>query len=101
MKMEIRNGIVIDLALADTRCRRASAVWRQGQDFRPYGDFAKGIKSFKKGLADEETPPAAAPQSLDHRPSVEADSGVPVAEGELISSGNWTAFGRKTGFHFS
>jgi sec-independent protein translocase protein TatA len=22
------------------------------------GDFAKGIKSFKKGLADEETPPA-------------------------------------------
>jgi sec-independent protein translocase protein TatA len=37
------------------------------------GDFAKGIKSFKKGLADEETPPAAAPQSLDHRPSVEAN----------------------------
>jgi sec-independent protein translocase protein TatA len=36
------------------------------------GDFAKGIKSFKKGLADDETPPAAAPQSLDHRPSVEA-----------------------------
>jgi sec-independent protein translocase protein TatA len=22
------------------------------------GDFAKGIKNFKKGLADEETPPA-------------------------------------------
>lgn len=37
------------------------------------GDFAKGIKSFKKGLADEETPPAAAPQSLDHRPAVEAN----------------------------
>jgi sec-independent protein translocase protein TatA len=25
------------------------------------GDFAKGINSFKKGLADAETPPAAAP----------------------------------------
>lgn len=25
------------------------------------GDFAKGIKSFKKGLADEDTPPAPAP----------------------------------------
>ena len=25
------------------------------------GDVAKGIKSFKKGLADEETPPAPAP----------------------------------------
>ena len=36
------------------------------------GDFAKGIKSFKKGLADDETP--AAPQALDHRPGVETSS---------------------------
>jgi sec-independent protein translocase protein TatA len=33
------------------------------------GDFAKGIKSFKKGLADDDAP--AAPASLDHRPGVE------------------------------
>ncbi|MGB8602851.1 MAG: twin-arginine translocase TatA/TatE family subunit [Rhizomicrobium sp.] len=25
------------------------------------GDFAKGIKNFKKGMADDETPPAAPP----------------------------------------
>ena len=36
------------------------------------GDFAKGIKSFKKGLADDEAP--AAPQALDHRPGVETGS---------------------------
>jgi sec-independent protein translocase protein TatA len=36
------------------------------------GDFGKGIKSFKKGLADEDKP-SDAPQALDHRPSVEAD----------------------------
>jgi sec-independent protein translocase protein TatA len=35
------------------------------------GDFAKGIKSFKKGLADDETPASGAPQALDHRPGVE------------------------------
>jgi sec-independent protein translocase protein TatA len=46
------------------------------------GDFAKGIKSFKKGLADEETPPAAAPQSLDHRPSVEA---TPASQSQKAS----------------
>jgi len=28
------------------------------------GDFAKGIKSFKKGLADEETPPPP-PRTID------------------------------------
>ena len=27
------------------------------------GDFAKGIKSFKKGLADEEAPPVSTPPS--------------------------------------
>jgi hypothetical protein len=29
------------------------------------GDFAKGIKSFKKGLADEETPPPAPPRTIE------------------------------------
>ncbi len=28
------------------------------------GDFAKGITSFKKGLAEGETPPAAAPPQV-------------------------------------
>jgi sec-independent protein translocase protein TatA len=35
------------------------------------GDFAKGIKSFKKGLADDDTTPAAKPdapmKTLDHQ----------------------------------
>jgi sec-independent protein translocase protein TatA len=31
------------------------------------GDVAKGIKSFKKGMADDETPIAAKP--LDHQPA--------------------------------
>jgi sec-independent protein translocase protein TatA len=35
------------------------------------GDFAKGIKSFKKGLADDETAAPVTPASLDHRPGVE------------------------------
>lgn len=29
------------------------------------GDVAKGIKSFKKGMAEEETPPPAAPAATD------------------------------------
>jgi sec-independent protein translocase protein TatA len=28
------------------------------------GDFAKGIKNFKKGMAEEDTPPAAPPRVL-------------------------------------
>jgi sec-independent protein translocase protein TatA len=37
------------------------------------GDLAKGIKSFKKGLAEEDTPPAAAPKPLEAKP------GEPIA----------------------
>ncbi|HLH11141.1 MAG TPA: twin-arginine translocase TatA/TatE family subunit [Methylovirgula sp.] len=33
------------------------------------GDVAKGIKSFKKGLADDDKPTT---QAIDHRPGVEA-----------------------------
>jgi len=45
------------------------------------GDFAKGIKSFKKGLADDDTAPAktdAPIKSLDHEAAqrAEADSKV-------------------------
>ncbi|WP_029355276.1 twin-arginine translocase TatA/TatE family subunit [Bosea sp. 117] len=40
------------------------------------GDAAKGIKAFKKGMADDETPPAkpAEPvRSIDHQANVEAE----------------------------
>ncbi len=38
------------------------------------GDFAKGIKAFKKGLAEEDKPaaPGETPQAIDHRPAAEA-----------------------------
>jgi sec-independent protein translocase protein TatA len=38
------------------------------------GDVAKGIKSFKKGLAEDDKPaavPSEVPPSIDHRPGVE------------------------------
>ncbi|MGH6817731.1 MAG: twin-arginine translocase TatA/TatE family subunit [Methylovirgula sp.] len=35
------------------------------------GDVAKGIKSFKKGLADDDKP--AEPPAIDHRPGAEAN----------------------------
>lgn len=46
------------------------------------GDFAKGIKSFKKGLADEDAPANAAPASLDHRQTVEAN---PVSQSQKVN----------------
>ncbi|HEY0144866.1 MAG: twin-arginine translocase TatA/TatE family subunit [Methylovirgula sp.] len=46
------------------------------------GDFAKGIKSFKKGLADEDAPAAATPASLDHRQAVEAN---PVSQSQKVN----------------
>jgi sec-independent protein translocase protein TatA len=45
------------------------------------GDFAKGIKSFKKGLADDDAP-AAPTASLDHRQAVEAN---PVSQSQKIN----------------
>ncbi len=51
------------------------------------GDFAKGIKSFKKGLADDETPPAARAAIARSSPFRRGRPGVAaVAEGELISA---------------
>ncbi len=44
------------------------------------GDFAKGIKSFKKGLAEDEDKPAEKPadpavaRTLDHAPAPTADA---------------------------
>jgi sec-independent protein translocase protein TatA len=37
------------------------------------GDFAKGIKAFKKGMADDDKPedtPKADPKTIDHQPAV-------------------------------
>jgi sec-independent protein translocase protein TatA len=52
------------------------------------GDFAKGIKSFKKGLSEDEKTEAEAPKSeplktIDHQPtsSPAAATGAPVASG--------------------
>jgi len=51
------------------------------------GDFAKGIKSFKKGLAEEDEKPAEKPadpavaRTLDHAPTpVPAAEATPAAE---------------------
>jgi sec-independent protein translocase protein TatA len=48
------------------------------------GDFAKGIKSFKKGLSDDdkpEEPPKSEPvKTIDHQPPAAA-SGTPVSSG--------------------
>jgi sec-independent protein translocase protein TatA len=41
------------------------------------GDVAKGMKAFKKGMADDETPPAAAPVK-----TIDANNGVPVSSTE-------------------
>ena len=47
------------------------------------GDFAKGIKSFKKGLSEEEkaeTEPAKTdPKIIDHQPAPPTAPGAPVA----------------------
>jgi sec-independent protein translocase protein TatA len=40
------------------------------------GDFAKGIKAFKKGMADDDKPedtPKADPKTIDHQPAVAGD----------------------------
>ena len=39
------------------------------------GDFAKGIKAFKKGMADDkpEDTPKADPKTIDHQPAVAGD----------------------------
>lgn len=49
------------------------------------GDVAKGIKSFKKGLSDDETTPVTRPveppRTLDHYPTAQQ----PVSHGEPVS----------------
>ena len=50
------------------------------------GDFAKGIKSFKKGLSEDEKaetePVKTDPKTIDHQPTpASTPSGTPVASG--------------------
>ena len=54
-------------------------LFGRGKISEVMGDFAKGIKSFKKGLNEDDdvTPPA--PRTVDHQPSVSVD---PVQERE-------------------
>jgi sec-independent protein translocase protein TatA len=48
------------------------------------GDVAKGIKSFKKGMAEDEdvaeTPPAAAPRTIEHQPAQTAPAAKRTAK---------------------
>ncbi|MGV7120569.1 twin-arginine translocase TatA/TatE family subunit [Sphingopyxis sp. 550A] len=46
------------------------------------GDVAKGIKSFKKGMADDDAPPPPAPRQIDGQRSPEATP-TPTAETEI------------------
>ena len=49
------------------------------------GDFAKGIKSFKKGLSEDETaavePANTDPKTIDHQVPPSTASSTPVASG--------------------
>lgn len=47
------------------------------------GDVAQGIKSFRKGLAEEETPASPPPQASPSAPSVIPDSRV-VVDGQAV-----------------
>ena len=38
------------------------------------GDVAKGIKSFKKGLADDETTPTADPKPIEQQTAVKSEA---------------------------
>jgi sec-independent protein translocase protein TatA len=41
------------------------------------GDVAGGIKAFKKGMAEDDTPPKADPKAIDHQ--AQAPSAAPAA----------------------
>jgi len=51
------------------------------------GDFAKGIKSFKKGLSEDEKAeeqPKTDPRTIDHQPT-SPSAGTPAASGAPVS----------------
>ena len=45
------------------------------------GDFAKGIKNFKKGMADDDVPPA--PKQIEGQRTPDAATPTPTAETEI------------------
>jgi sec-independent protein translocase protein TatA len=55
------------------------------------GDFAKGIKSFKKGLSEDEKAEEAAKtdpvKTIDHQQPPQASTGAPVASGAPATAG--------------
>jgi len=48
------------------------------------GDVAKGIKSFKKGMAEDEVPTSAAGQPIK---SIDTQSGLPVGDTQHTKAG--------------
>ena len=74
----LRHGQCVDLALADCRGRRV-AFGGKGKISDIMGDVAKGIKSFKKGLAEEDEKaevqhPSDPPmRTIDHQTAADPD----------------------------
>ena len=60
------DGFLQHLALAD-RHSRGRPPLRRGKISELMGDVAKGVKSFKKGLADDDAPAADREQDRDRR----------------------------------
>ena len=69
----IADGFNEHLALDHRAGRRPAAVGGRGKISELMGDFAKGIKSFKKGMSEEDKteadPPKTEPvKTIDHQP---------------------------------
>jgi sec-independent protein translocase protein TatA len=54
-------------------------LFGKGRFSEMMGDVAKGLKSFKKGMTEEDTPPAATPRRLPDERSVDATPIPPAA----------------------
>ncbi|MCA9075455.1 MAG: Sec-independent protein translocase subunit TatA [Novosphingobium sp.] len=65
-------------------------LFGRGRISEMMGDFGKGIKSFKKGMADESETPAAPPQQLSQQapPAPEAKREPAPAESGSANGGN-------------
>jgi sec-independent protein translocase protein TatA len=54
-------------------------LFGKGRFSEMMGDVAKGLKSFKKGIAEEDTPPPAAPRRIADDRTVDAPPAAPTA----------------------
>ncbi|MEZ5742890.1 MAG: twin-arginine translocase TatA/TatE family subunit [Sphingomonadaceae bacterium] len=61
-------------------------LFGRGRISEMMGDFGKGIKSFKKGMADEESTPSAPPQQIQQQASAAPESKPEAAPAETGSS---------------